>query len=216
MFNVSLILEPSRPYYMKSEAFHPPSPENQKENKLFYDESVLGTSGPVQIAYAKQYSASHRVWHDTLNSLGIKTNTAHLAGSNVGVWTDMVSVDPESQTRSYSLTAYYNPHLQRENIVVLTGASAKEVVLEKDESGDSWVARGIRFGHGNEEYTVSVSCEAILSAGTIQSPQLLELSGVGNPDILSAAGIQVKVANANVGENLQDHLSKFAPVDGMN
>jgi choline dehydrogenase-like flavoprotein len=53
-----------------------------------------------------------------------------------------------------------------------------------------------------------VKSEVILSAGSVQSPQLLELSGIGNPEILKAAGIDVKVENPNVGENLQEHMCK--------
>jgi choline dehydrogenase-like flavoprotein len=48
----------------------------------------------------------------------------------------------------------------------------------------------------------------ILCAGSVQSPQLLEVSGVGDPAILKAAGAEVKFANPNVGENLQEHMSK--------
>jgi choline dehydrogenase-like flavoprotein len=208
-------IKANSPYYMKSETFHRPSPESQKDNKQFYDESVLGTSGPIQITYVKECSTSHHYWHDTLNNLGVKTNTSHLAGSNVGVWTDMLSIDPESQTRSYSLNAYISPKSQQENIVILTEALAKEVVLEKNETGDGWIARGVRFAHGNGEHIVSVSREVILSAGAIKSPQILELSGVGNPNVLRAAGIRVKVANDNVGERLQDHLSRLTPFYNM-
>ena len=83
----------------------------------------------------------------------------------------------------------------------------REIVLEKDDSND-WAAKGVRFAHGGGEYTVQVEGEVILSAGSVQSPQLLELSGIGNPEILKAAGIEVKVENPNVGENLQDHMCK--------
>jgi choline dehydrogenase-like flavoprotein len=54
---------------------------------------------------------------------------------------------------------------------------------------------------------VKASKEVILSCGSVQSPQLLELSGIGNHEILNAAGINVKVNNPNVGENLQEHMS---------
>ena len=53
--------------------------------------------------------------------------------------------------------------------------------------------------------------EVIVSAGSVQSPQLLELSGIGNQAILQNAGITVKIDNPNVGENLQEHMSKFIP-----
>lgn len=65
------------------------------------------------------------------------------------------------------------------------------------------------FVHRDKEHTVKVDGEVILSAGSVQSPQLLELSGVGNPEVLKVAGIETKVANPNVGENLQEHMSKL-------
>ena len=82
----------------------------------------------------------------------------------------------------------------------------REVVLERERG--EWIAKGVRFGHGNEEYYAKTAKEVIICAGSVQSPQLLELSGVGNRDILKAAGIDVKVANPSVGENLQEHISE--------
>lgn len=171
-------------------------------NKLFYDVDAVGTSGKVHISYAAEYSASHKLWHATLNSLGVKTNEAHLSGSNVGVWTNLGSIDPQTCTRSYSVTGYYLPIASRQNLVVLTEALVSKVVLSERR------ATGVCFRHNGQEYTVSASKEIILSAGTVQSPQILELSGIGNPEVLSRAGIEVKVKNLNVGEHLQDHMSK--------
>jgi choline dehydrogenase-like flavoprotein len=195
------------PFYKKTEAFHhPPDNQSKHENKLLYDPDAVGTSGPVQICYATDYSPSHVFWHATLNSLGVETNEAHLAGSNVGVWTNLGSVDPDSLVRSYSTTAYYLPNASRQNLVVLTDATVNEVVLSEQEG--QWTATGVRFQHEGQHHTVLANREVILSAGTVQSPQLLELSGIGNPDVLSRAGIPVKVENPNVGEHLQDHISK--------
>lgn len=80
------------------------------------------------------------------------------------------------------------------------------------EYDDGWKATGVVFVHRDKEHTVKVDGEVILSAGSVQSPQLLELSGIGNPKVLKAAGIETKVANPNVGENLQDHMSKLKSI----
>jgi choline dehydrogenase-like flavoprotein len=198
------------PYFLKSETFQPPSPEHQAESKLFYDRAALGTTGPLRISYAREHAQSHRYWHDTLHNLGAATNMAHVGGSNVGVWTNLGTVDQETQTRSYSYNAYYLPSSHRPNLTVLTEAVALEVVLDRTETG-GWAAKGVKFAHGGTTHVVPVQREVIVAAGTIQSPQILELSGIGNPEILRAAGVEVKVENPNVGENLQDHLSKFLP-----
>lgn len=70
------------------------------------------------------------------------------------------------------------------------------------------MARGARFTYlpSGKSYTVKATKEVILSAGSVQSPQILELSGIGNPAVLSCVGIETKVNSPRVGENLQDHI----------
>lgn len=94
--------------------------------------------------------------------------------------------------------------------MLLTEATVRNIVLERDRNG--WKATGVVFVHRDKEHTVQVDGEVILSAGSVQSPQILELSGVGNPKVLEAACIETKVANPNVGENLQDHMSKLKKI----
>jgi len=161
------------------------------------------------VTYLREYSVSHQYWHETLNQLGVETNESHMSGSNVGVWTNVVAVDPKTVTRAYSATAYYLPNAERQNLVLLTGAAVQEVILEQQDQ--DWVARGVRFGHGEKEFKAKASKEVIISCGSVASPQLLELSGIGDPLMLKAANIPVKVANSNVGEHLQDHMSELMP-----
>jgi choline dehydrogenase-like flavoprotein len=116
-------------------------------------------------------------------------------------------VDPENRSRSYSATGYYKPIASRKNLTVLTEAVVQEIKLE--EIDGTFVATGAIFSHDGARHHVHAAKEVILCAGSVQSPQILELSGIGNPDILQAAGILVKVSNKNVGENLQDHMSKL-------
>ncbi|RGP73087.1 alcohol oxidase [Fusarium longipes] len=138
------------------------------------------------------------LWHRTLNSLGIQTNTSHLGGSNVGVWTCINAVDPSSARRSYAVDyCTSDPH----NLHILTNATVNEIVINEDK-----VATGVQFTYHDEEYTVSASREIILSAGSVKSPQILELSGVGNPEVLERSGVPVKVESLHVGENLQEHI----------
>lgn len=71
-------------------------------------------------------------------------------------------------------------------------------------------ATGVSFTSGGKSYTVRANKEVIVSGGSVNSPQILELSGVGNPSILKAAGITPVIENSNVGENLQDHTYSYA------
>ncbi|KAM7189337.1 hypothetical protein V8F33_010116 [Rhypophila sp. PSN 637] len=194
------------PFFKKSERFHIPTSPAQQAARVALHEGVVGLDGPVQASYPSEYTASHGLWHETLNAAGIETNDAHLAGSNIGCWTSAVSVDPKTATRSYAARAYYLPNASQPNLKLLTYAQVQEVILV--ESNGKWEAKGVRFSDcDGVEHSAFASKEVILSAGSIQSPQLLELSGIGRPDILSAAGIAVKVENPNVGENLQDHMT---------
>jgi choline dehydrogenase-like flavoprotein len=199
---------PKRPFFKKSESFTEPSLEHQLEHSSFININDHGTDGPVKTTHSKVYGASHAYWHSTFHSLGVETNKHHTSGSNVGVWTAITAVDPKSRVRSFSAKAYYWPNVSRPNLVVLTEAIAQEVILEKTRDG--WSAKGVTFNHCGKEYRVKASNEVILSCGSVQSPQLLELSGIGNPDILNAAGIEVKIENKNVGENLQEHMSEYS------
>ncbi|KAH7355241.1 putative choline dehydrogenase [Rhexocercosporidium sp. MPI-PUGE-AT-0058] len=190
------------PFFKKSETFLPPT--DQIANSLFHNHANHGKSGPIFSVYPEEFSTSHQFWHATLKNLDIETNKNHFGGSNVGAWTSLTSVDPQTRTRSYSAKGYYQPVASRSNLVVLVDATVEEITLDRKD--DQWVATGARFKHSGNEYHVSASREVILCTGSVQSPQILELSGIGNPSILRAGGIDVKVPNFNVGENLQDHM----------
>lgn len=165
----------------------------------------MGTSGPVQVSYPEEYSATHAYWHDTFANLGLATNRSHLNGSNVGPWTSLSSVDPQTVTRSSSAAAYYRPVAHRPNLAVLTEALVCRIILEKEQDGDH-IAQGAQYTHHGRSFTATATKEVIVCAGSVQSPQILELSGIGHPDVLAKAGVETKVPSRMVGENLQDHM----------
>ncbi|POS78800.1 hypothetical protein DHEL01_v202819 [Diaporthe helianthi] len=192
------------PFFKKSESFHAPSEDTKLASQAYYDPDGFGMRGPIDVSYATEYSASHQYWHKTLQSLGIHTNESHMTGSNVGAWTNLGLVNPRTCTRASSATAYYQPHRQRANLVVLSEAFVNKLII--DHNDGSWVARGVEFIHKGLISSVFASKEVIICAGTVQSPQILELSGIGNPDVLRRAGIETLVPSPFVGENLQDHI----------
>ena len=97
--------------------------------------------------------------------------------------------------RSSSATAYLRPAERRPNLRVVTGAHVTRILFQGDR------AVGVRYGD-KEVF----GAEIILSAGAIQSPQLLQISGVGPAALLNSLGIPVVRELPGVGENLQDHL----------
>lgn len=192
------------PYFRRTEIFHPPSAAHQEQYRSAYQSEFNGTYGPLHTTHIKEYGPAHQYWHQTLNELGVPSSPESLAGSNCGVWNLVCTINPDTQERSYAASAYYLPFASRPNLHVLTEATVMKVLLEQK---DSWVGTGVRVRHDGVVMDIKAAREVIISAGSIQSPQILELSGIGRRDVLEAAGIEVKVDSPNVGENLQDHMS---------
>lgn len=195
-----------RPFFKKSETFHGPNEYLRSQYEVSHDPGAFGTSGPIQISYSEEYSESHALWHRTLNNLGIETNPAHVTGSNVGVWTNINAVDPRTAARCYA-TSYPARIGGTAKLHILCGASVERVVLRQD--GGRVTATGVILTVNGKQHEASVSREVILSCGSIGSPHLLELSGIGKRSILEEAGIPQLVDSPMVGENLQEHLSKI-------
>jgi 4-pyridoxate dehydrogenase len=106
--------------------------------------------------------------------------------------------------RCSAAEAYLRPALGRPNLTVETGALANRIVLEAER------AVGIEYQRGGETQIARAEREVILAGGVVNSPQLLMLSGIGDPDALRVHGIKAAVELPGVGKNLQDHLSVLA------
>lgn len=149
-------------------------------------------------------------------------------GNATGFFTPARAVDPRSGTRSSALTGYFEPNADRKNLVVLTGAEATKVLFKSAGTQNKKtprVAEAVEFLSGGHKYTVKAKREIILSAGvpppslpgihqigrvidaltgTFKTPQLLELSGVGDRSLLKSFGIETQIDLPGVGENLLD------------
>jgi choline dehydrogenase len=99
--------------------------------------------------------------------------------------------------------AYLKPAMRRRNLAVRTGVMVSRVAFEGRR------AVGVRYRQGGTETQVQARREVILAGGAINSPQLLKLSGIGDPTELRALGIDMLRALPGVGENLQDHLEFY-------
>jgi choline dehydrogenase len=102
--------------------------------------------------------------------------------------------------RCSTAVAYLRPTRGRKNLTVATEAQATRILLEGRR------ARGVTYRQNGRDVTVTARREVILAAGALQSPHLLQLSGIGPPAVLQPLGIPVLHALPGVGENLQDHL----------
>ncbi|PWY97515.1 alcohol oxidase [Testicularia cyperi] len=187
----------------KSETFHAPSKKNADLLEIQPVASDYGTSGPIQVAFPNYIPKVVSKWVKALTSLGVPYNNQPLSGENVGASQQPSDINPSNYTRSYSAPAYLFPNQARKNLQVLTNALATKINF--DTSSDKLSATGVSFTSNGKPYIVKAKKEVIVSGGTVNSPQLLELSGIGNKTVLSKAGIKTLYANANVGENMQDH-----------
>ena len=115
----------------------------------------------------------------------------------------MVKSD-QAQNRSSPFTAYAEEQIkQRDNFVILTGHRVTNINWK---DGDKIVAKGVTFQACKEceSYSVDTKREVLLAAGSLQSPQILELSGVGDLKVLAAAGVPFKMEMPAIGRHLQE------------
>ena len=163
-------------------------------------------NGPLQLTLAAPESIWQKAWIDGLESVGFpKTDplSGHLGGPNIAPET----IDPKTKQRSYAANAYLDPVRSRPNLTIRTETTVTKVLLERSSVASDAVAKGVQFISNNgSSQTIGVRKEVIISAGAVNSPRLLELSGIGGADLLQRLGIDVIVDNPHVGENLQNHL----------
>jgi choline dehydrogenase-like flavoprotein len=164
-----------------------------------------GTHGLLQTVINRWIPTQQNFWIPVMEKLGLTHNLNSLAGTPLGVMYQPSSINSRNWTRSYAANAYLpasGPNLQ----VQLQTRVAR---VNLDASGDrGTIATGVILQDGT---IIQARQEVILSAGSIQSPGLLELSGIGKKSALDAAGIKQVVDLPGVGENLQDHI-RFSTV----
>ncbi|RYP01428.1 hypothetical protein DL764_006221 [Monosporascus ibericus] len=205
-------------YYTK--AFTAPAVERGLEKSLGIGEWTSmnqSAKGPIQVSFSGDLSHPIReAWAETFKAIGYHMREDPNINASVGSFSCLASIHPEKKVRSYAASAYYGPVKNRENLHVLTKAVVEKVIIEDSVSKK---AVGVQY-RLNNEVKVATSCkEVIIAAGALQSPKLLELSGIGDATLLTTYGIKVVKDIPEVGENLQDHLVcsiGFEAVDDLN
>ncbi|KAI0287233.1 GMC oxidoreductase [Russula brevipes] len=192
-------------YSRKSERFTPPSAQEAEAERLHFNPAHHGTDGPISTCYPPLRSGWDNLFQDALGNLGLPPATDAIQGDGNAAWMAACSVNPETNRRSYSVE-YLNQAGARENLHVVVSSPVTRVLFkdEKSATGDM-VASGVEFVHEGKTYTARASREVILSAGAIKTPQILELSGIGNPEVLANIGVTPRINLPSVGENVQEH-----------
>ena len=137
-------------------------------------------------------------WRAAAQECGIAPIRSFNGGDNSGCAPFQMT---QRHGRRWSATnAYLRPALQRKNLTVLTKSLVRKIRFE------GRTAKGFEFVKDGQAFFAEAKRETILSLGSIGSPQILQLSGVGSAERLNALGIKVVQNSPGVGENLHDHL----------
>ena len=138
---------------------------------------------------------------DTFRDAALEAGIAKVDDFNCGdnAGSSKFEVNQKSGVRVSASKAFLRPAMNRPNLKVITGAQVKRLRLEGRR------ALGVEFFQGNEEVYAAARRETILAAGSIGSPQILQVSGIGPGALLQSHGIALQ-HQLPVGENLQDHL----------
>ena len=165
------------------------------------DATCRGRNGPVSVTWTplETMNPISRAWIAAAQEAGYPFNPDMNSGNPFGV--AQMQGNYSNGQRQSSSACYLNPVLHRPNLRVVTGALVKRVLI------DQLCATGIEFSQGGQSHTVLARREVLLCGGVINSPQLLQLSGIGDPDDIKPHGITMQHVLPGVGKNLRDHIA---------
>ena len=173
------------PYFRRLESFTgPPS-------------QYHGSHGELQVSQLRNDHPYCEAWLRSASQFGLPRNDDFNGVTTHGVGAYHLSIG--RRWRSSSSKAFLKPAMNRQNLTVMTNVLVERIVISDRQ------AKGIKVNHNGEPIEIMANQEVILSAGAIQSPQLLQLSGIGPGKLLKELGIPVIVDRPAVGGNLQDH-----------
>ena len=163
-----------------------------------------GGDGPLATRYGKADNPLHAAWLEASQQAGYPS-TADINGYQQEGFGRMDMTVGHGR-RASAANVYLRPAMSRPNLEVRTHALATRIIFEQGR------AAGVRYVQGDQNKAVIARREVIVATGSINSPQLLKLSGVGPAAELREHGIDVVADRPGVGENLQDHLEFYFQV----
>ena len=174
------------PFFIKSE-----------RNDTFHDE-LHGTEGPLGVSSPSHASELNDRFIAACEANGVARNDDYNGSQQAGAHILQRTIwDGE---RCSAAKAYLSPVLHRDNLTVLTNTLTHRVTLVDG------VATGVVVSNRGKERVIKATREVLLAAGAFGSPQVLQLSGIGESEELAAHGISPQVELPGVGKNLQDHI----------
>jgi len=161
------------------------------------EDALRGRHGPLRLSEAYDRSTLYDAWFAAGEEVGLARNPDYNGASQEGICRTQTTI--HGGWRMSTARCYLAPARRRANLDIQCKARVESLIL------DGKHCKGLRYRIGNESREAHARCELVLCAGSINSPQILELSGIGRPEVLGAQGIEVRHALDGVGENLRDH-----------
>ena len=163
------------------------------------DDRYRGREGPLRVTNPVPRDPIFQTLIKAAGQVGIPHNPDYNGASQEGIAMSQATIS--RGRRMSTARCYLDPIRNRPNLRIETDALTEQLML------DGKRCTGVRYSVGGEIREARAAREVVVSAGTINSPQLLELSGIGQPERLRALGIEVRQALRGVGENLRDHYA---------
>ncbi|WP_368039636.1 GMC family oxidoreductase [Ruegeria atlantica] len=174
------------PYFKKAE-----------DNNRFCNDAH-GIGGPLGVSDVDHIHPLTRAWLQACQQSGMPYNPDFNSGDPAGC--GLYQITARNKRRSSAATAYLNPARKRKNLSIVTRAQVTRIIVENGR------AVGVEYTLRGKSKKIRASQDVISSAGAINSPKLLMLSGIGPADELRRHGIEVQQDLPGVGQNLQDHI----------
>ncbi|KAF8817256.1 alcohol oxidase [Phlegmacium glaucopus] len=172
-----------------------------------YEKYLARTNGDLKTSIPPTVLSFQNAILEAWEKMGIPPAPDFLSGNPSGTHVTLNTIDPKTITRSYAATAFYGSITERKNLSVLPGAYVQKLDFNTPSApGADLTARAVQFSYKDSIHEIRATREIVLSAGALKSPHILELSGIGNPQILDKIGIPLKIDLPGVGENLQEHV----------
>ena len=185
------------PFFRRSESFERGGDE------------LRGDSGELNVADMVESHPILDAFVEAGSEIGYPKNPDYNGVSQEGF--GIYQVTQRNGRRMSTARAFLDPVRNRPNLTIVTRALAQRVLTEESVEGNGVRARGVRYTVGGRTVEATANREVVLAAGAVQSPQLLELSGIGQGELLRGLGIDVVRDLPGVGENYRDHyLSSVA------
>ncbi|KAG8164339.1 hypothetical protein KVR01_006257 [Diaporthe batatas] len=192
------------PYFQRTENFTTPT-EDQISSGASYKPEYHGSEGYLKTGFPYNLAneSFHTLVQESAQALGVPFNLDLNGGSLRGFGSFPRTIDRDAKIRETSARAYYTSSESRPNLKVIKGTVTR--ITWSDKKGKTATATGVEYLDGaGKKTTLKAAKEVIVAAGTYKTPLILELSGVGNPRLLSKHKIATKVDLPGVGEGLQD------------